>query len=739
MKNISGNLFLQYLISYAIVLGLPLIVLGYVTQFYFIDSYTQDTLKKNMKIPQQIQVAVDMQIEQLNNFSNQVAFNKYFSQDYVDDHVMAALDIMDSLRKFKVANEFVEVVLYSQNEASLYYSPSSTYDTKILFSAIYPYTGLSYNQFLSLPATIIAPTWIEDTQITLFQGNQTRFSSYLSPVRSLDMGTDKKMLMFLIRRESFEKIIGATTVNNIYCIITNTQGKTIYSSLPDNIDVSTTEAIHSVAGLEDSVWKSSDIDGWPVYISQVKSSSTDLTYLTIMPVATMLEEVQKIQSLYSIVLTILVTIGFLLIVFLSKYNYWPIRRFLDFVGKLGMEKPLDLGSVEAAQHAIEDMNKVSIIHRQEHLLLNLLKGINADLVTYAAAGLQFPGPYYRVMFLNIQSIIPAHNGNIYQKIQQLVDNRLCAYIVEYVEQSSFILITSEPNQDNQNLLDTVKGLLSDLSQSGIGSDLSIGSVYSSTELLHQSFSEAKTAFASRSFKVPGDIVQYNTLPSENISGMQYPTSDLCALSNAIEQNNSVLVKLTISEILRQVSLLSDNAFTARCICYDTINRILQSMDTKNTGWFSQSCADILSNLPFDSVTDLTVIIHALCKKIELETRQGIRSDKSMSIFDAITYIDSCFFDQNFSIKRLVSEMNMSVSNFSHQFRTHTGQTVTEYINNLRINYAKSLMNSGDRTINEIAEKVGYYHTSSFIRMFKQTESITPGEYLETQNRRIATK
>ena len=39
---------------------------------------------------------------------------------------------------------------------------------------------------------------------------------------------------------------------------------------------------------------------------------------------------------------------------------------------------------------------------------------------------------------------------------------------------------------------------------------------------------------------------------------------------------------------------------------------------------------------------------------------------------------------------------------------------------------------------EVAAKVGYFHTSSFIRKYKQEEGITPGEYLE-QIRSSSTK
>ena len=51
----------------------------------------------------------------------------------------------------------------------------------------------------------------------------------------------------------------------------------------------------------------------------------------------------------------------------------------------------------------------------------------------------------------------------------------------------------------------------------------------------------------------------------------------------------------------------------------------------------------------------------------------------------------------------------------------------EYLNRLKINYAKQLMESSDLTVTLISDKLGYNHTTSFIRKFKQITGKTPGE------------
>jgi YesN/AraC family two-component response regulator len=51
-----------------------------------------------------------------------------------------------------------------------------------------------------------------------------------------------------------------------------------------------------------------------------------------------------------------------------------------------------------------------------------------------------------------------------------------------------------------------------------------------------------------------------------------------------------------------------------------------------------------------------------------------------------------------------------------------------YVNQLRVEKAKRLMSEQESSINEIASKVGFKNTNSFIRVFKQFEGTTPGTY-----------
>ena len=72
-------------------------------------------------------------------------------------------------------------------------------------------------------------------------------------------------------------------------------------------------------------------------------------------------------------------------------------------------------------------------------------------------------------------------------------------------------------------------------------------------------------------------------------------------------------------------------------------------------------------------------------------------------------------------------VNLNPSYFSTVFKIQTGQTFTDYINKLRINYAKQLL-EGKETISGISGKVGYVSVYQLNRFFRKYEKITAAQY-----------
>ena len=93
--------------------------------------------------------------------------------------------------------------------------------------------------------------------------------------------------------------------------------------------------------------------------------------------------------------------------------------------------------------------------------------------------------------------------------------------------------------------------------------------------------------------------------------------------------------------------------------------------------------------------------------------------------------DKEFTNGGLTIEDIARQTASNRTYVSHFVNTHYGMSFREWINYLRLQYAKDIMlKSPDKSVAEIAIESGYLSTSYFSRIFKETEGLTPGRWIE---------
>ena len=64
---------------------------------------------------------------------------------------------------------------------------------------------------------------------------------------------------------------------------------------------------------------------------------------------------------------------------------------------------------------------------------------------------------------------------------------------------------------------------------------------------------------------------------------------------------------------------------------------------------------------------------------------------------------------------------------------YRGDSLSNYINSVRLNEAKKLILKGER-LETVSEKVGFGSLRTFMRVFKKSEGITPGQYKKSMEK-----
>ena len=100
---------------------------------------------------------------------------------------------------------------------------------------------------------------------------------------------------------------------------------------------------------------------------------------------------------------------------------------------------------------------------------------------------------------------------------------------------------------------------------------------------------------------------------------------------------------------------------------------------------------------------------------------------SLLIRKVLTQID---YDltADLGLKNLAAQLNVNPSYLSTLFKKETGSTLTEYVNQKRIEHAVFLLNSSNLQIQMIAQYSGIPDVNYFTKTFKKIIGITPKEY-----------
>jgi AraC-like DNA-binding protein len=95
--------------------------------------------------------------------------------------------------------------------------------------------------------------------------------------------------------------------------------------------------------------------------------------------------------------------------------------------------------------------------------------------------------------------------------------------------------------------------------------------------------------------------------------------------------------------------------------------------------------------------------------------------------EALVYLQKNF-NRDISLEEIAREMGFSPNYFSGLFKKHTGVSLFEYLNKIRVEKAKQLLRNPRYRIKEISDLIGYNSPYYFSQIFKQFTRVSPEKY-----------
>lgn len=201
--------------------------------------------------------------------------------------------------------------------------------------------------------------------------------------------------------------------------------------------------------------------------------------------------------------------------------------------------------------------------------------------------------------------------------------------------------------------------------------------------------------------------------------------------------------------LAEAGLLNDKAATTHWHYFDQFQQRYPEIHLKRQHFITRA-GNLYCAASINSLADLTVHFiqrffgRAAASHVERHFSHEIRQSYESSVFfedihnrhpdEDIIQIQIWMQDnyhREIQIGDIAQRFSMSLRTLNRRFRSATGQSPVEYLQEIRINIARDLLKTSNLSLSEIADKVGYQDSSHFNHLFKKIVTVTPAAYRKT--------
>ncbi|MCX7843668.1 MAG: response regulator [Clostridia bacterium] len=392
-------------------------------------------------------------------------------------------------------------------------------------------------------------------------------------------------------------------------------------------------------------------------------------------------------------------------------------------------QPLIDKQIYILNQTIEELNRKK--------LFNFMNGINTDkielehiikmLSEYSVTD------YFFVLIVDCLNSLDISRNNVEREIISLFENETRKYLHVMTLETQLIFLNAIKDESTiQIIMNDIQSLQSSLLNHKISVAIGMSDFKIGIESLQRLYSQAKICIRQK--LVGGqDVFKYSEI-SKRKAHITFSEEIWSKIDVALEVEDKFMLDKYISELLYQfliqknflVKQIEDAMFTfivkklSEITEYNTDNEIVSSClhNFKN---------DIIS---CKKVEDLKIaFLKSLNHYIEINKNYRSNNNNKKIIYIVQEYIKK-HYSKNLSLDVLANYVCMNSAYFSSLFKRETGQTLTNYIMDVRLNKAIELLKDPINKIYEIAEKVGFDDDKYFSKVFKKKFGVTPSEFRE---------
>lgn len=788
MKNRTGynmgaremGLFKRLFIMLLAVIVLPALIIMMLNYSITKEFIEEETKLANHQILQQTKVASDTIIHQTENISYQISVNnqvlKFFHSN-LNPKIYEEYEVLDQV--YDVSLNFLGGTPYIE-EISLYSISNdlliSTKETE------HPAVSVKTSDYLKKMADQFTDEkWIEPNASGVFWA---QFDG-LQYVRFIYTNGNELegFVVIQLKNNDFNRIINEMYIKKTgFILVADQTGKII---------LNTDKGFHSLIDLninydwfeKDENYRKVNIDGKEYLLSLVTSNYNQWKYLALVDTSEINEKMAVIRYNTLFLSGLFLVVAFFLALAMSKGIYNPIKLIQHaLMGEELKEKAKlnyfllgenEFADINLSIHTLRDelsdqkqlksliedeimelrnQQEINAAKLKKYFFYRLIRGEKIDEVELATQLQRYEiakDDYYQILLIDlglkeVGEDERKRHGEVRQDlITQVRQLFTTEEIVEhyYEVNDRLTLILRMGHGDGQEMyyhknVEKAEALQKNLlSVFDRKMTLALSQVVT-FDAVQQAYEESFEALKYNLILGSQDLIKSKAL--DNSTGAKRLSYDYRKYLNNSMRSFSLEECKTI--VLELQKAIKSNMVYVRDYAYyykDVLNIIIgflyeiQYVNASDLEELSGSFAEF--EYKFKNIDDATDWIIQFMVNIFSFLQSANAKETNPMILDVLKIIEDEYM-MDLSLTELSERMGVTVPYLSKLFKEEMKVNFKEYLTVYKIEKSKQLLLYSDKTIQEVAEGVGYNNSLQFTRMFKKYEHITPAAYRRTQEK-----
>ena len=208
--------------------------------------------------------------------------------------------------------------------------------------------------------------------------------------------------------------------------------------------------------------------------------------------------------------------------------------------------------------------------------------------------------------------------------------------------------------------------------------------------------------------VPGDIIVVNS--NELHSGY--------ATSVPYESQVVIMAPEELAKGFAHQYYRFNSKSTSNCKLLELFDKFFAELKNKSIGYKQMSRAiltEMLVNLFRYEADDI------------LPKKEFLLRRKALNRLEPVLEFIEKGYSEKITVKQLADMLCLSEDRFAHLFRDGVKRSPVQYINEVRLNKAMALLQTGEYTVTEVAVATGFSDYNNFGRLFRKQYGLTPNQ------------